>query len=117
MKKKVLLLIILCFCFLIVGCGKKENDENKLADDEVVLEGIKYKLDQDDEGYDIKSKVASNFRRTDLVNAINYFSENINGSAYFVKCSKCKINQDKLYHQRCDAVKAWNKRVKTEDGT
>lgn len=39
------------------------------------------------------------------------------GNEYFVKCSKCGINQDKLYHQRCDAVKAWNRRVKVEDGT
>lgn len=39
------------------------------------------------------------------------------GNEYFVKCSKCGINQDKLYKQRCDAVKAWNKRVKVEDGT
>lgn len=39
------------------------------------------------------------------------------GNEYFVKCSKCEINQDKLYKQRCDAVKAWNKRVKVEDGT
>ena len=30
---------------------------------------------------------------------------------YFVKCPKCEVNQDKLYKQRCDAVKAWNKRI------
>lgn len=41
----------------------------------------------------------------------------LGGMGYFVKCSKCEINQDKLYKQRCDAVKAWNKRVKAEDGT
>lgn len=40
----------------------------------------------------------------------------LGGWGYFVKCSKCEINQDKLYKQRCDAVKAWNKRVKVEDG-
>lgn len=38
----------------------------------------------------------------------------LGGWGYFVKCSKCEINQDKLYKQRCDAVGAWNKRVKAE---
>lgn len=38
----------------------------------------------------------------------------LGGWGYFVKCSKCEISQDKLYKQRCDAVKAWNKRVKDE---
>ena len=36
---------------------------------------------------------------------------------YFVRCGKCEISQDKLYKQRCDAVRAWNRRVKAEDGT
>lgn len=86
MKTKYLLLIVIA-CFLIVGCGKKEEKEDvkdALASDEVVLQDIKYKLDQDDEGYGIKYKIASNFRRSDLINAINYFSEKINGSSYFV---------------------------------
>ncbi len=86
MKKKLLFVMILS-CLLMIGCscGKKEEiKEEKLADDEVVLEGIKYKLDQDDEGYGIKYKIASNFRKSVLVNAINYFSENINDSPYFV---------------------------------
>ena len=30
-------------------------------------------------------------------------------NTWFVKC-KCGIAQDKLYHQRCDAVRRWNKR-------
>lgn len=38
----------------------------------------------------------------------------LGGWGYFVKCRKCSINQDKLYKQRCYAVKAWNKRVKDE---
>ena len=29
---------------------------------------------------------------------------------YFVHC-ECGINQDKLYHQQCDAVNAWNNRT------
>lgn len=30
---------------------------------------------------------------------------------YFVKCTHCGINQDHLYAQKCDAIKAWNRRV------
>lgn len=33
---------------------------------------------------------------------------------FFVRCSKCSINQDKLFFQRCDAVKAWNRRTNDE---
>ena len=83
MKKKVLLLILVLVCIFITSCGKKE-EKNELANDEVILENIKYKLDQDEEGYGIKYKIANNFRKTVLTNAINYFSENINGSPYFV---------------------------------
>lgn len=31
---------------------------------------------------------------------------------YFVHCTHCSINQDKLYAQRCDAIRAWNRRAK-----
>lgn len=82
--KKILLLIMLFSCLLIIGCGKKEDTNEELANDEVILEGIKYKLDQDDEEYGIKYKVASNFRKSVMINAINYFSEKINDSEYFV---------------------------------
>ena len=87
MKKKLLLLVMILSCIFMVGCScgkKEEKEEEKLAANEVVLENIKYKLDQDDEGYGIKYKIASNFRKTVLINAINYFSENINDSPYFV---------------------------------
>lgn len=84
MKKRFLLLLVF-ICLLTIGCKKEEEKkELKLADDEVILENIKYKLDQDEEGYGIKYKIASNFRKNVLVNAINYFSENINNSPYFV---------------------------------
>ena len=85
MKKKFLFLVIF-ICLFTIGCSckKEEKEENKLADDEVVLENIKYKLNQDEEGYGIKYKIASNFRKNVLINAINYFSENINDSPYFV---------------------------------
>ena len=83
MKKIFSLLIILIITITLTACGKKE-EEPKLADDEVVLEGITYKLNEDNNGYGLKYKVASNFRRTDLINAINYYSEKIDGSSYCV---------------------------------
>ena len=36
---------------------------------------------------------------------------------YFVRCTHCSINQDKLYAQRYDAVRAWNRRVNDEKMT
>lgn len=81
--KKILLLITIIVIFT-VGCSCSKDEGPKLASDEVVLENIKYKLDQDDSEYGIKYKIASNFRKTVLVNAVNYFSENINDSPYFV---------------------------------
>lgn len=82
MKRIFSFLLIIVFAITLTACGKKE--EEKIPDDEVVLEGITYKLDQEDTGYDLKYKIASNFRRSDMINAINYFSEQINGSSYFV---------------------------------
>ena len=81
-----ILLIIICIFICLLGCTpkKKEGNKEKLADDEVVLENIKYKLDKDESEYGIKYKIASNFRKTTLTNAINYFSEDINDSPYFV---------------------------------
>ncbi len=78
--KKLLLMILTVL--LLVGCNKKV--EEKMPEDEVILENIKYKLNQDDSTYGIKYKIASNFRKTDTGNAINYFSEKIDGASYFV---------------------------------
>ncbi len=83
--KKVLLILVILFSFVLVGCSKNNNKKgDNLKDDEVILEGIKYKLDQDETGYGIKYKIASNFRKSELVNSINYFSEKIDGQSYFV---------------------------------
>jgi hypothetical protein len=83
MKK---LLVVLFTILLLVGCGKKEEtiESKKLADDEVMLEEILYKFDQDAEYHGLKYKVASNLRLRDTGNAYNYFSEEIDGSSYFV---------------------------------
>lgn len=85
-KLKVFLVLVIIFIFLIgcVNVEKKEETKNDLADDEVILENINYKLNQDESEYGIKYKIASNFRKTTLSNAINYFSEDINESPYFV---------------------------------
>lgn len=82
MKRYLSIILIIVFALTLSACGKKE--EVKVPDDEVTLEGITYKLDQEDTGYNLKYKIASNFRRSDMINAINYYSEKINGSSYFV---------------------------------
>ncbi len=86
MKKCIKLLLVLVIALCLFGCGKKAEPkkEDALADDEIILEGIKYKLDQDDSEYGISYKVASNFRKSTMINAVNYFSENIDDSPYFV---------------------------------
>ena len=83
MKKLFKYLILFILVISLLGCKKKE-EEIVLADDEVILENIMYKLDQDDNGYDLKYKIASNFRRSNMINAINYFSEKIDDRSYFV---------------------------------
>lgn len=82
--KKLLLILLVLFTFLLVGCSNSSSKQEELKDNEVILEGIKYKLDQDETGYGIKYKIASNFRKSEMINAINYFSENIDNRAYFV---------------------------------
>ncbi len=89
MKKKILFIVVILSFIVFYGCGKKEEVKNEtqveqLAEDEVILENIKYKLEQDDSYYGINFKVASNFRKRDFGNAMNYFSEEIDGSSYFV---------------------------------
>ena len=62
MKRIFSFLLIIVFAITLTACGKKE--EAKPPDDEVVLEGITYKLNQEDTGYNLKYKIASNFRRS-----------------------------------------------------
>ena len=86
MKRSIKLLLIVSLVFMLCSCKKKEEvpKEPPLAEDEVILEGIKYKLDLDDGEYGIKYKIANNFRKSTMINAINYFSEKINDESYFV---------------------------------
>ncbi len=81
MKKILLILIVL---LMFVGCGKKKEEGPTIADDEVILENIMYKLNQDENGYGINYKIASNFRKVDSGNALNYYSEKIDNQSYFV---------------------------------
>lgn len=111
MKNKVFLVILIMLSFTIIGCNKKEE----LASDEVVLENIKYKLDQDDEGYGIKYKIASNFRKSVMINAINYFSENINDSPYFVIRLYYYKNKSLDYAIK-DSVESYDKKEEVKIG-
>ena len=87
MKKILMMFILLLGLFICSSCNdnyNEQNYENNIEDDEVFLENIKYKLNQEDSGYGIKYNIASNFRKSVMTNAINYFSEEIDGSSYFV---------------------------------
>ena len=86
MRKVLSVILIVLSLFMVTGCEKKEPNKKEeiLAEDEVVLEGINYKLDQDESGYGINYKIATNLRKVDTGNALNYFSEKIDGESYFV---------------------------------
>lgn len=74
-KKLILFLLCLTTIFIIIGCAKREEPETKLADDEVIINNKMYKLDQDETGYGINFKIASNFVFRDTGNALNYYAE------------------------------------------
>lgn len=77
MKKKIFIsLFLLLSLFIITSCGNKKVEEGpKLADDEVIIKDRMYKLDQDETGYGISYKIASNFVFRDTGNALNYYGE------------------------------------------
>ena len=37
-------------------------------------------------------------------------------NAWFIRCDRCGVEQGRLYYQRCDAIRAWNKRKIAEPG-
>ena len=119
MKRKILIsLFVVLSLFMISACGKKtepKKEEPKLAADEVVLENIKYKLDQEDSEYGIKYKIASNFRKSVMINAVNYFSENIDDSPYFVIRIYSYPNKDIEYAIK-DSVETVEKREQVTVG-
>ena len=108
---KKLLLFLLMLSIILIGCSKEE----KLKDDEVILENIKYQLNKEEEGYGIKYKIASNFRKSVMINAINYYSENIDGSAYFVIRIYQYPNKDIEYAIK-DSVESYEKKEEVKVG-
>jgi len=72
-----ILLVMFLSAMLLVGCDKKTKEVNevKLAEDEVIVNGKTYKLNQDETGYGINYKIASNFVFRDTGNALNYYAE------------------------------------------
>lgn len=88
MKKIINLLVLIVIVFALSGCGcerKETVEEPILADDEYMYKDVLYKINQDESGYGIKYKIASNFRKVDSGNALNYYSErNEDNSSNFV---------------------------------
>ena len=86
MKKKIFLVLLIAISlFLTSGCTSTKKEELKLADDEVIINNKMYKLNQDENGYGIKYKIASNFIKRDTGNALNYYAEkNEDNSSDFV---------------------------------
>lgn len=87
MKKSIKLLFALLSLVLLVGCGKKivPEPENKLADDEVIIENKLFKLNQEENGYGITYKIDSNFVFRDTGNSLSYYApKNEDGSSNFV---------------------------------
>ena len=92
MKKKIFIILLVgLFVFNLCGCTKtegnntNETEEVKLADNEFEVRGKKYKLDQDETGYGINFKVASNFVFRDTGNSLSYYAEkNEDGTSDFV---------------------------------
>ena len=115
MKNILKISLLLVLFFGICSC-KKEEKEISLAEDEVILEGIKYKLDLEDSGYGIKYKVASNFRRSDMINAINYFSEKIDDRSYFVIRILQYKNKDIKYAIKDSTDNKYDKKWNTKVG-
>ena len=115
MKRIFKILLILSLLLMLFGCKKKE-EEIPLADDEVILEGIKYKLNQDDSEYGIKYKVASNFRKSSMINAFNYFSEKIDDESYFVIRILHYKNKDVNYAIKDSTENKYDKKWTTKIG-
>lgn len=116
---KKVLIISLMILILITGCGKnkdkKAEKKEQLPNDTVILEGITYKLDQEDSEYGIKYKIANNFRKSVLPNAVNYFSEKKDGQSYFVIRIYYYKNKDIEYAIK-DSVESYEKREEVKVG-
>lgn len=80
--KKILLIALAIL--LLCSCGKKKGNEKEKNPNEIVESGITYIVDQDDEAYNIKYKVASNFERRNLINCVSYYSEKIDNEYNFI---------------------------------
>ena len=102
--KKIFLLVLIGILF-VSGCSKKEELNEKeqkqevvLADDEYMFNNVLYKINQDEKGYGIKYKIASNFRKVDSGNALNYYSEknDDNTSNFVIRIFRYK-NKDIKY--------------------
>lgn len=73
MKKILLSILTIILLFATFGCGPKK-EEQKLAEDEVIINNKLYKLNQDETGYGINYNIDASFRKVDTGNALNYYA-------------------------------------------
>lgn len=111
MKKIIKTLLLFSAFLLLFGCNKEKEERRHPGD--VILEDIKYSLDQEDTAYNIKYKVAKNFKKTVLSNAVNYFSEKKDGESYFVIRILYYPNKDINYAVKDSVTEYDNKYEKT----
>lgn len=117
MKKGVKIILTILVICMLCACGKKErNEEEVINPNAVTLNGITYVLEQDDSEYGLNYKVASNFRKTNTGNAINYFSEKVDGSEYFVFRIFHYDNKDIEYAIKDTTTEYDNRREETING-
>ena len=90
--KKFLLLVLISLLFLS-GCGKKEEQkkEKEVIEEGIVINGVKYELNQEENEYGIKFMIASNFDKKSYINSLGYFSEldkNDNSPVFVIRVFK-----------------------------
>ena len=85
MKRVIKYILLLSAILFLFGCSKEEKQTvERPHPDDVIIDNINYKLDYHEEEYNIKYRVAKNFKKTVLKNSINYFSDNKNKESNFV---------------------------------